>query len=513
MNQTDDKFFREATLRICGSLEIERALYRSFIYIKEFIPSDAMHLYIFDAELGVLKSVASAAADGGACLEMQTPLSPGARQKLESGNMPHVFILARMKDDEIGGPVADSLGISDSAGLVMVLRSEDRELGALFVSSREPGRYSPEHAQKLALLNEPFAIALSNCLRYREVIELRNLLADDNKYLHNQMRRLAGEQIIGADFGLKGVMELAREVAPLSSAVLLLGETGTGKEIIAGAIHDMSPRRGGPFIKVNCGAIPQSLMDSELFGYEKGAFTGALSRKRGLFERAQGGTIFLDEIGELTHGVQVRLLRVLQEKEIERVGGDRPIKLDIRVISATHRDLQGMIKNGEFRQDLYFRLQVFPIVIPPLRDRIGDISVLVPHIIQKKSREIGLGAAPPLAPGAMDRLLAYHWPGNVRELENAVERALITSKGEPLAFHDIQSVMVREARVGPEQPQDEDLSLDALSARHIRRVLAMTGGRVEGDKGAALLLGINPSTLRNRMRRLGIPFGRKAILS
>ena len=303
-------------------------------------------------------------------------------------------------------------------------------------------------------------------------------------------------------------MENVRSVAPLSSPVLLLGDTGVGKEVIAGAIHNASLRRDEPFIKVNCGAIPETLMDSELFGHEKGAFTGALNHKRGRFERAHNGTIFLDEIGELSLEAQVRLLRVLQEKEIERVGGTESINVDIRVIAATHRNLNAMILEGKFREDLYFRLNVFPIYIPTLRERKGDIPGLVQHFIQKKSRDLKLTAIPTLAPKALDQLLAHHWPGNVRELENAVERAIILHREEPLSFAELGPK--KELEVTPVSASEdmESFDLDQVTADHIRRVLMVTNGRVEGEKGAADLLGINPGTLRGRMRKLGISFGR-----
>jgi DNA-binding NtrC family response regulator len=294
---------------------------------------------------------------------------------------------------------------------------------------------------------------------------------------------------------------------------MLLGETGTGKEVVANAIHYASTRSEGPFIKVNCGAIPPTLMDSELFGHEKGAFTGAVARKRGRLERASRGTLFLDEIGELPPQAQVRLLRVLQEKEIDRVGGTDPVKVDIRIIAATHSDLEAMVAGGQFREDLYFRLKVFPIAIPPLRQRRDDIPALVQHFILKKSREMKLGTVPALAPGAMGRLMAYPWPGNVRELENAVERALILNRQGPLLFTDIASE--RRAAIDSDAVRfsgiDRDsLQLDRVAARHIRRVLDMCAGRVEGANGAAGVLNIHPSTLRKRMRKLGIAYGRQS---
>jgi transcriptional regulator with GAF, ATPase, and Fis domain len=420
-----------------------------------------------------------------------------------------VRILEQLSEDEQVWMVAQSLGAKDSSCLAMYVALEGKHLGVLAVFNDEGKQYSPEDAQLFGLLNEPFAVALANCLKHRELREYKDLLADHNEYLQDEIRSLVGEEIIGADFGLKGVMDLVRQVAPLSSPVLLMGETGTGKEVIAKAIHKSSLRRDGPFIKVNCGAIPDTLIDSELFGHEKGAFTGALSKKRGRFERAHNGTIFLDEIGELPPAAQVRLLRVLQDKEIERVGGSRPIPVNIRIIAATHRDLLGMLKEGSFREDLYFRIKVFPIAIPPLMGRKNDIPALVYHFIQKKSREMGLSGTPNLSPGALDSLMAYDWPGNVRELENAVERALILSKGDTLIFPDLEQPRVDDKGANV-HIEEKALNLDAAMAEHIRTALKMTNGRVDGDRGAAKLLGINPRTLRHRMKKLGVPFGRKA---
>ena len=293
----------------------------------------------------------------------------------------------------------------------MQLILEGQLLGVVALSNRQGLKYDQSHARLLLLLNELLAVALANILQYRELQDLKDMLADDYRYLQQELQRQAGAEIIGADFGLKGVMDLVRRVSPLDSPVLILGETGTGKEVIATAIHNSSPRQNGPFIRVNCGAIPETLIDSELFGHEKGAFTGALSQKRGRFERAHQGTIFLDEIGELPPGAQVRLLRVLQAHEVERVGGTSPVKVDIRIIAATHRDLAAMVARGDFREDLYFRLQVFPIQIPPLRERTMDIPALVHYLLRKKSLELGLKGPSGLAAGAVDRLMSYSWAG------------------------------------------------------------------------------------------------------
>ena len=319
------------------------------------------------------------------------------------------------------------------------------------------------------------------------------------------------KKVIGAEQGLKETMERVYQVSPLDSPVLLLGETGTGKEVIANAIHHFSPRRNGPFIRVNCGAIPSTLLDSELFGHEKGAFTGARSRKRGRIERAHGGTLFLDEIGELTAEAQVRLLRVLQEKEIDRVGGDETIKVNIRIIAATHRNLQKMLDEKTFRADLFFRLRIFPIDMPPLRTRKQDIPDLVQYFISRKCGDMNRNVIPSPTQDAMSRLMSYHWPGNIRELENAVERSLILDQGRHLFFKEIGAfdpTPSYPSEIVNHDSLKKTMTLDEVMIEHIQRTLALCNGRVAGEKGAARLLNINPSTLRKRMKKLGIPSGR-----
>jgi transcriptional regulator with GAF, ATPase, and Fis domain len=338
--------------------------------------------------------------------------------------------------------------------------------------------------------------------------QLRTRLADDNRFLQRELLRITGDEIIGADFGLREVMYKLRLVAPTDSPVLLMGETGAGKDVVANAIHLSSSRRDGPFIPVNCGAIPDSLLDSELFGHEKGAFTGALAKKRGRFERADRGTILLDEIGEMPLEAQVRLLRVLQHREIERVGGADRIPVNIRIIAATNQDLPAMVRAGRFREDLWFRLNVFPITVPPLRERSCDIPELVNHFIERKARELKLGSTPRLAPGAIENLMGYHWPGNVRELENLVERAMILHRGGPLSFDDLSVSPIKKTTATAEGSDESELRLDAVIASHIRRVLGMTGGRIHGTGGAGDLLGVNPNTLRSKMSKLGIQFRR-----
>lgn len=518
LENVDEKtFFREATLRICGSLEIDNSLWQFLIYLQNFIPAEAIYLNVYFPELGIIETIAKADQQGGEKISIKTIVPLDSRQIFaemltgkEAG--PYLYKVEHMSEHEITKLFSKTIGMPNAAALVMRPKLEGKLLGGVVIINNRGEKYSPWHLRLLALLNEPFAIALSNYLRYREIMRLKEILADENRYLQRELNAQVGEEIVGANFGLKGVMELVRQVAPLSSPVLLLGETGVGKEVIANAIHKLSSRREGPFIKVNCGAIPETLIDSELFGHEKGAFTGALSQKRGRFERAHGGTIFLDEIGDLPGEVQARLLRVLQEKEIERVGGTEPIKVDIRIIAATNRHLEEMVAQGKFREDLYFRLRVFPIEIPPLRERKADIPALVQHFMMKKAREMGLAQMPTLAPIAIDQLLNYHWPGNVRELQNAVERALILSREKPLTFDNLNPPLIgnQKSVLHPPQLGNIPLSLNRVIINHIAQVLKITGGRVGGKNGAACLLEINPSTLRKKMKKLGIPFGRKA---
>jgi transcriptional regulator with GAF, ATPase, and Fis domain len=391
----------------------------------------------------------------------------------------------------------------------MRLATEDGRYGAAVLTTESANCYAAEHARLFQLLEDPFTIAFANALVHREVTRLRDRLADDNRYLHRELLRISGDEIVGADFGLREVMHKVQQVAPTDSQVLLTGETGVGKDVIANAIHLGSIRREGPFIPVNCGAIPGSLLDSELFGHEKGAFTGALSRKRGRFERADGGTILLDEIGEMPLEAQVRLLRVLQHREIERIGGTDRIPVDIRIITATNKDLEAMVTAGGFREDLWFRINVFPIDVPPLRDRRSDIPALVQHFIERKAAELKIGETPRLAPGAIDDLMAHDWPGNVRELENLVERAMILHHGGRLRFDDLSTSFPARTGGPPLEAGDENLDLDTVNRRHIQRVLGITGGKIHGPGGAGELLGVNPNTLRTRMKKLGIPFGKR----
>lgn len=512
MNTDKNEFFRQATIRICGSLDIETALERCFHYVRDFLPVNRMSLDLLDPDLNVLRFIALVASKGekdfGKIIQLPEDLRNERASRWASAEKIHIVNQPDSNPRIRKGLQALGIGL-DVSLMFMRLELEGNRVGALGLMTHGTDQYTDKYAELVLLLHEPFAIAMANALKHQEVLKLKDMLSDDNRYLRRELLNLSGPEVIGADFGLKGVTEMVRQVAPLGSPVLLLGETGVGKEVIANAIHYSSPRKDGPFIKVNCGAIPENLLDSELFGHEKGAFTGAIAQKRGRFERADKGTIFLDEIGELPPHAQVKLLNVLQHKEIERVGGTSAIPVDIRIISATHRNLEAMIKSGQFREDLWFRLNVFPIMIPPLRQRKEDIPALVHYFIEQKSIDLKLKESPTVAPGALQRLKTYDWPGNVRELQNIVERALIRHKNGPLNFENPVVPRQHYETMSAENHNNAFLTLNEVNAMHIRRALALAKGKVNGPGGAGELLGIHPNTLRKRMQKLGIPYGRR----
>ena len=382
--------------------------------------------------------------------------------------------------------------------LIVPLVARGRAIGTLNVGSREPDRYSATDAEFLREVAAQIALAIENMLAYEEIAGLKARLEEENIYLQEEIKTDYNfEEIIGGSRTLKKMLKAVESVATTDTTALLLGETGTGKELVARAIHHLSPRKHRTLIKVNCAALPAGLIESELFGHEKGAFTGALSRKIGRFELADGGTIFLDEIGDLPLDLQAKLLRVLQEGEFERVGASHTIKVNVRVIAATNRDLEKALQEDRFRADLYYRLNVFPIGIPSLRERKEDIPVLVQYFVMKYGTKLGKRIET-IPQKTMDALRAYPWPGNVRELENVIERALVLSQGPQLELGE----WLPKPRVTPTGARVP--TLEELESEQIIKTLEMTGWRVSGEKGAAKLLGMKPTTLEARMKKLGI---------
>lgn len=425
-------------------------------------------------------------------------------------------------------------------GEIMVgsLTNGDGPIGALVFVAPYARAFKPEHLELARLLLEPFSVAMENHRRIHELSSLREAAESERLQLLKRLGQKDSneETIVGADSGLRTVMERVSLVATSNAPVLILGETGTGKEVVSRAIHHRSSRTNGPFIRVNCGAIPPELIDSQLFGHERGSFTGADDARQGWFERADGGTLFLDEIGELPLQAQVRLLRVLQDGFIERVGGQHPVRVDVRIVAATHRDLASMVKARTFREDLWYRVNVFPVLMPPLRDRVEDIGPLARHFALRAAKRFGLAFVEP-SDADLKQLESYNWPGNIRELAAVIDRSVILGGGMRLevakalgisrdttilrddspTFYEVLPDQThlqsdRDSRL-PEafaltQSTNTRKSLDDAIRDHIEQVLEETGGRIEGKYGAAIRLKINPHTLRAKMRKLKIDWSR-----
>jgi len=406
--------------------------------------------------------------------------------------------------------------VSDREVIVGPLRGEDGSLGLLVLVATAGESFTARHGSLAKVLLDPLAAALANDQRLREIAALQKAAEAENRSLLRRLgRKRLDDTIVGDQTGLRDVIQRVELVAKSDAPVLIFGETGTGKELIARAIHSRSPRAQGPVLRVNCGAIPPELIDSELFGHQRGAFTGAVESRKGWFERADGGTLFLDEIGELPAAAQVRLLRILQDGWLERVGGEEPIHVDVRIVAATHSDLAEMVAQGKFRADLWYRIAVFPIVLPPLRERREDIPELAAHFARRAATRFTLPEISP-TPDDLQLLAGYSWPGNIRELGTVIDRAAILGNGRRLevskalgvAVDSMPALKSSSAATNDGEASSEITTLDDAMRRQIEAALLTTAGRVEGPHGAAALLAINPNTLRGRMRKLGINWQR-----
>ena len=513
MNIDRMTFFYEVTTRLCSSLKIEIALMRCFTYLKAFFPLEDILLSYYDPNKKVFIDFARADKSGGKRLNDIVTLPKTVQELVEREiTRTAVKIVNDPGQDPVYKLIAKMRGKLDESVISLPLNMDKVRIGSLILRVSGINQYSEEHASLVSLLHDSFAITMASIKRHEEIRQLRDQVSDDNRFLSQELRQLTGAEIIGGKGGLKHVMELTRQVASLENPVLILGETGVGKELIANALHYSSPRKNGPFIKVNCGAISESLLDSELFGHEKGAFTGAINLNRGRLERANKGTLFLDEIGELPLQAQVRLLRALQHNEIERVGGTETIPIDIRVIAATHRNIEEMISEGRFREDLWYRVSVFPIKIPPLRHRKMDIPVLTGYFLKQKCKQLNIHEVPSIEKGAIDALMENDWKGNVRELENVVERALIRYQGGKISFNSYLTSHSEKPSLSS-RPQEPIVPLDHIITHYIKAVLKKTEGKINGPGGAAELLKIHPSTLRHKMDKLNIKYGKNDLLT
>jgi len=408
------------------------------------------------------------------------------------------LMMSQIDPRKVGEPSLQ-LKAGIKSGCWVPLNCRGEVIGTLFVGSRREAAFEQTDMDTLLQAATQIAGAIEIDHGYRRILSLSDKLKEEKRYLEEELRTEYNfEEIVGESRGLRTVLKQVETVAPTDATVLILGETGTGKELIARSLHQLSPRHDNTFVKLNCSAIPFGLLESELFGHEKGAFTGAISQRIGRLELAHGGSLFLDEIGDLPLDLQPKLLRALQEKEIERLGGRRTIPVNVRLIAATNRDLAKMVKAGEFRSDLYYRLKVFPITIPPLRERLADIPLLVNYFVNKHARRMNK-RIDTITPETMAALCAWQWAGNVRELENFIERAVILTPGSTL-----RAPLAELEAVGDETSTPADPNLQAAEREHILRVLREAKGAVGGPSGAAEKLGLKRTTLNSKLKKLGI---------
>jgi len=511
------------TNRITSNLGLRELLRAVSANIREVMHGDVVAISLPDAAPGQFRVFAMDFPHGKGFAREELLVMQPAKDLLDS--MKPVVVDWR----ESEGFPSEAYAIAAAEGVklscIIPLVNHGRVLGRLSISRRTETSFTPDEVEFLSQISGQIAIAVENALAYREISELKDKLAQEKLYLEEEIRNeMNFEQIIGNSSTLKHVLQLVETVAPSDSTVLLLGETGTGKELIARAIHDRSQRKDRTLVKLNCAAIPTGLLESELFGHEKGAFTGAISQKIGRMELADKGTLFLDEVGDIPVEIQPKLLRALQEREFERLGSTHTRRVNVRLVAATNRDLEKMIAAREFRQDLFYRLNVFPIRVPPLRERREDIPLLVSYFVQRLAKQMQkkIEAIPT---AVMKGLTAWEWPGNIRELENFIERAVILTRGKSLEapLAELRKLNRDEPTHPAAQQTHEDIArivketINALSNKksvpdeHVKqqrdeivRALTESKGRVGGADGAAARMGMNRTTLLSRMKKLGI---------
>lgn len=503
---TDRKRAEEALLLQLGevllaNVDIRKLLSAISASIQNVVPHDIGILGLYDPASDQLRVQLLDVSDPSKTAETTVPIKDSPGGWAFTAREPLVL------DDITAGNFAPEsyahlLSMGAKSACWLPLLNRDHAIGTLTIASRKESAFEKRDVEMLGKIAGQIAAAVDNALAFRQIAELRDRLREEKQYLEDELNtEHSFDDIVGESSNLKQVLKQLETVAPTEATVLIEGETGTGKELIARAVHRLSKRSERSFIKLNCAAIPSGLLESELFGHEKGAFTGAIAQKVGRLELANGGTLFLDEIGELPRELQPKLLRALQEKEIERLGGTRTIPIDVRLVAATNRNLRQMVTEKQFRNDLFYRLHVFPIVIPALRQRRDDIPLLVRYFVDKHSRKMGKNIETiPLE--VMDALTKWSWPGNIRELENFMERAVILTRGTVLRA-PLAELEIAEARNAKEAYPATGSTLEAAERDLILRVLQETK-EIGGPSGAAVKLGLKRTTLNSKLKKLGI---------
>jgi formate hydrogenlyase transcriptional activator len=504
----------DLTSRVVSTLDLRDLLRVIAANLRRVMHSDGVSIVLPDAEDGRLRIYALDFPGNNDAI--REGLEPSAAESADESIVAQVFrtgepILTGARE-LANHPVSRELGIKSACHLP--LTSRNHVLGVLNVGSLRENAFSQDDTAFLTQFAGQVAIAVDNAVAYGQISDLKDQLAQEKVYLEDEIRsELNFEEVVGKSEALRRVLTLVETVAPTDSTVLIYGETGTGKELIARAVHNLSSRGSNAFVKLNCAAIPTGLLESEMFGHEKGAFTGAIAQRVGRFELAHRGTVFLDEIGEIPLELQPKLLRVLQEREFERLGSTRTLHTDARLIAATNRDLEELVAGQKFRSDLYYRLNVFPVRVPALRERPEDIPLLVRHFAQQFSRRMNK-SIDSVPSETMTTLLQYHWPGNIRELQNVIERAVILSTG-PVLKVPTDQLHFRASAKGEGSPSDGNANLqaalDEAERQEIVAALGKTNWIVAGPNGAASRLGMKRSTLQSRMQKLGIRISRSSV--
>ncbi|MGC1463612.1 MAG: sigma 54-interacting transcriptional regulator [Terracidiphilus sp.] len=502
---TDRKRAEEAVMlqlsnALLANLDVGKLMAAISASIHEVIPHDTSALALYDPAMGDMVVQFMGPYDSDVFPDdARVPIDGTVSGMVFRTGEP--FLMERLLDCAFAPETMHSLArLGMNAGCWVPLKHQGTIIGSMGILSRLEGSIDPQAAEILVQIAGQVAMAVDNAMAFRRIAELRDKLHQEKQYLESEINlENRYDDIVGESKGLRQVLLEIETVAPTDATVLIQGESGTGKELLARAIHRLSTRSEHTFVKLNCAAIPAGLLESELFGHEKGAFTGAIARKIGRVELAHEGTLFLDEIGELPLDLQPKLLRALQEREIERLGGNRSIPINMRLIAATNRDLGNMVADKEFRSDLYYRLKVFPVFAPPLRERVSDIPILVRHFVATHSRRMGKSIES-IPDETMEALVRWRWPGNIRELENFLERAVILTRGSvlyvPLAELQMEEDLQSEAQQNP--------TLHEAEREHILRVLRETKGQIGGDDGAAARLGLKRTTLNSKLKKLNI---------
>lgn len=497
--RAQESLLLEITNVLVTNLDVSRLFSAIAASVRQVTPHDCAGLSLYDPKSKSMRLKFLTVPEGvdAAKLETELPFEGSPSGWVITSREP--LVLDRFDTARIAPEILEhwkALGMKSACWLPLI--SHGTVLGTLNVGSRREAAFSEREVGLLRQVAIQVAIAIENALTHQQLVEQKEKLEEEKLYLEDELRTEYNfEEIVGESPALKRILKQVETVATTDATVLILGETGTGKELIARAIHNLSSRREHTFVKLSCAAIPTGLLESELFGHERGAFTGAIAQKLGRLELAHQGTLFLDEVGDIPLELQPKLLRALQEKEFERLGSTRTIPVDVRLVAATNRNLQQMVNAREFRIDLFYRINVFPIIVPPLRERAEDIPILVRYFVQKHAQRMRK-EIDEIPPEAMEALINWHWPGNVRELDNFIERAVILSPGRRLR------VITSELKPLDEGPPNSISTLEDTERTHILRVLRETKGVIGGPRGAASRLGLKRTTLNSKMQKLGI---------